>query len=159
MRWRRSTLLSGRTLFCCPILAVAEPTAGLDNGGRQLLQLRKVLRRNAGSRRPAACALPRIVSQLQGQKLNRGGARYPGLLPDLDSVLFERLGRRYLEETQVYRRGRPRFVDKMPNNFSHIALIHLMLPTARIIDIRREPMACCLSNLKQLYARGRNSAT
>jgi tetratricopeptide (TPR) repeat protein len=98
--------------------------------------------------------IPRIVSELQGQGLNRGGARYPDLLPGLDPVLFERLGRRYLEETQVYRHGRPRFVDKMPNNFSHIGLIHLMLPNARIIDIRREPMACCLSNLKQLYARG-----
>jgi tetratricopeptide (TPR) repeat protein len=96
----------------------------------------------------------RIVSELQGQGLNRGGARYPDLLPGLDPVLFERLGRRYLEETRVYRRGRPRFVDKMPNNFSHIGLIHLMLPNARIIDIRREPIACCLSNLKQLYARG-----
>jgi tetratricopeptide (TPR) repeat protein len=96
--------------------------------------------------------IPRIVSELQGP--DRGGARYPDLLPGLDPLLFERLGRRYLDETRVYRRGRPRFVDKMPNNFSHIGLIHLMLPNARIIDIRREPMACCVSNLKQLFARG-----
>jgi tetratricopeptide (TPR) repeat protein len=98
--------------------------------------------------------IPRIVSELQGQGPNRGGARYPDLLPGLDPLLFERLGRRYLDETRVYRCGRPRFVDKMPNNFWHIGLIHLMLPNARIIDIRREPMACCVSNLKQLYARG-----
>jgi len=98
--------------------------------------------------------IPRIVSELQGQGPNRGGARYPDLLPGLDPLLFERLGRRYLDETRAYRRGRPRFVDKMPNNFWHIGLIHLMLPNARIIDIRREPMACCVSNLKQLYARG-----
>jgi tetratricopeptide (TPR) repeat protein len=98
--------------------------------------------------------IPRIVAELQGQGPNRGGARYPDLLLGLDLLLFERLGRRYLEETRVYRRGRPRFVDKMPNNFQHIGLIHLMLPNARIIDIRREPMACCVSNLKQLFARG-----
>jgi tetratricopeptide (TPR) repeat protein len=98
--------------------------------------------------------IPRIVSELQGPGPNRGGARYPDLLPGLDPLLFERLGRRYLDETRVYRRGRPRFVDKMPNNFWHIGLIHLMLPNARIIDIRREPMACCVSNLKQLFARG-----
>jgi len=98
--------------------------------------------------------IPRIVSELQGQGPNRGGARYPDLLPGLDPLLFERLGRRYLDETRVYRRGRSRFVDKMPNNFWHIGLIHLMLPNASIIDIRREPMACCVSNLKQLYARG-----
>jgi hypothetical protein len=42
----------------------------------------------------------------------------------------------------------------MPNNFRHLGLIHLMLPNARIIDARREPMACCFSNLKQLFARG-----
>ena len=42
----------------------------------------------------------------------------------------------------------------MPNNFRHIGLIHLMLPNARIIDARREPMACCFSNLKQLFAQG-----
>jgi hypothetical protein len=48
----------------------------------------------------------------------------------------------------------PFFIDKMPNNFRHLGLIHLMLPNARIIDARREPMACCFSNLKQLFARG-----
>ena len=42
----------------------------------------------------------------------------------------------------------------MPNNFRHLGLIHLMLPNARIIDARREPMACCFSNLKQLFAKG-----
>ena len=98
--------------------------------------------------------IPRIVSEFQGQGSNCVSARYPDLLPGLDPLLFECLGRRYLDETRVYRRGRPRFVDKMPNNFRHIGLIHLMLPNARIIDIRREPMACCVSNLKQLFARG-----
>jgi sulfotransferase family protein len=42
----------------------------------------------------------------------------------------------------------------MPNNFRHIGLIHLMMPNAKIIDVRREPMACCFSNLKQLFAGG-----
>jgi hypothetical protein len=46
------------------------------------------------------------------------------------------------------------FIDKMPNNFRHIGLIQLILPNARIIDARREPMACCFSNLKQLFANG-----
>jgi hypothetical protein len=42
----------------------------------------------------------------------------------------------------------------MPNNFRHIGLIHLILPNAKIIDVRREPMACCFSNLKQLFVSG-----
>jgi hypothetical protein len=55
----------------------------------------------------------------------------------------------------VYRKtGRPFFIDKMPNNFRYIGLIHLMLPNAKIIDARREPMACCFGNLKQLFSSG-----
>jgi hypothetical protein len=46
----------------------------------------------------------------------------------------------------------------MPNNFRHIGLIHLMFPNARIIDARREPMACCMGNLKQLFAQGQEFA-
>ena len=42
----------------------------------------------------------------------------------------------------------------MPNNFRHIGLIKLILPNAKIIDARREPMACCFSGFKQLFAEG-----
>ena len=71
---------------------------------------------------------------------------------------FARLARRYLDDTRVYRTDTPRFIDKMPNNFRHIGLIHLMFPNAKIIDARREPMACCFGNLKQLFARGQEFA-
>ena len=68
--------------------------------------------------------------------------------------VFRALGERYMMDTRAYRRHKPFFIDKMPNNFRHIGLIYLMLPKAKIIDVRREPMACCFSNLKQLFARG-----
>jgi hypothetical protein len=42
----------------------------------------------------------------------------------------------------------------MPNNFLHVAMIHLALPNSKIIDARRHPMACCFSNFKQHYAKG-----
>jgi hypothetical protein len=64
------------------------------------------------------------------------------------------MGEKYLADTRVYRAGKPRFIDKMPNNFRHIGLIHLILPNAKIIDARREPLACCFSNFKQLFASG-----
>ena len=65
------------------------------------------------------------------------------------------LGERFLSEASRYRRlGRPFFIDKMPNNFWHIGLIHIILPRSTIIDVRREPMACCFSNFKQLFANG-----
>ncbi len=70
------------------------------------------------------------------------------------------LGQRFLAETQAYRRlGRPFFIDKMPNNFRHIGLIRLILPRATIIDVRREPMACCFSNLKQLFGANNHAFT
>jgi tetratricopeptide (TPR) repeat protein len=65
------------------------------------------------------------------------------------------LGDRYLRQTRVHRKtGAPFFIDKMPNNWLHVGLIHLMLPRARIIDARRHPMACCFSCFKQHFARG-----
>jgi hypothetical protein len=59
-----------------------------------------------------------------------------------------------LRGTRDYRSGKPFFIDKMPNNFRNIGLIHLMLPNARIIDARRDPMDCAFSNFRQLYANG-----
>ncbi|HUN57908.1 MAG TPA: sulfotransferase [Candidatus Binataceae bacterium] len=79
---------------------------------------------------------------------------YPDVLAELAPEDFRALGERYLNDTRVYRKHKPFFIDKMPNNFRHIGLIHLILPNAKIIDVRREPMACCLSNLKQLFAKG-----
>jgi hypothetical protein len=98
--------------------------------------------------------IPRIVLDLQGREPDLFNPRYPAVLAGLDSDDFLRLGEKYLADTRVYRTGKPFFIDKMPNNFRHIGLIHLMLPNAKIIDARREPMACCFSNFKQLFARG-----
>jgi tetratricopeptide (TPR) repeat protein len=98
--------------------------------------------------------IPRIVHDLQGRDPNPHNPRYPGVLAGLKAEDFLRLGEKYLADTRVYRAGKPFFIDKMPNNFRHIGLIHLILPNAKIIDARREPMACCFSNLKQLFANG-----
>ena len=98
--------------------------------------------------------VPRAVLDLQGYNPDLNNPRYPGCLTAMPADEFRALGEKYLADTQIYRTGKPRFIDKMPNNFRHIGLIHLMLPNARIIDARREPMACCFGNLKQLYARG-----
>ncbi|MEX0299248.1 MAG: sulfotransferase, partial [Kordiimonas sp.] len=57
-------------------------------------------------------------------------------------------------DTRMHRKGAPFFIDKMPNNFRHIGLIQLILPNAKIIDARRDPMACCFSGFKQLFAEG-----
>jgi tetratricopeptide (TPR) repeat protein len=98
--------------------------------------------------------IQRIAVDLQGRDPDLDNPRYPGVLAGMKSDDFLRLGAKYLTDTRVYRTGKAQFIDKMPNNFRHIGLIHLMLPNARIIDARREPMACCFSNLKQLFANG-----
>jgi tetratricopeptide (TPR) repeat protein len=98
--------------------------------------------------------IPRLAFELQGRNPDLWNPRYPGVLAQLDRDAVRRLGQRYLAETRAFRHGRPFFIDKNPNNFRHIGLIHLILPNAKIIDARREPMACCFSNLKQLFARG-----
>ena len=98
--------------------------------------------------------LPRIVVDLQGRDWSLDNPRYPAVLSQMSAADFRRLGEKYLSDTRVYRTGKARFIDKMPNNFRHLGLIHLMLPNARIIDARREPMACCFGNLKQLFAHG-----
>jgi len=95
-----------------------------------------------------------IVSRLRGFGPEAEEPRYPRILATLSAEDCRQLGEEYLAGTRVYRSGRPRFIDKMPNNFRHVGLIHLMLPQARIIDARREPMACCFSNFKQLFANG-----
>ena len=102
--------------------------------------------------------IPRLAAQLNGRGGEGEEPRYPAVLAQLSAAEFLRLGENYLRDTQVYRSGKPRFIDKMPNNFRHLGLIHLMLPNAKIIDARREPMACCFGNFKQLFARGQEFA-
>jgi hypothetical protein len=99
--------------------------------------------------------IQRIVMELRGRAEDIENPRFPGVLAQLQEEDFRRFGERYLADTRVFRReGRPRFIDKMPNNFRYIGLMHLMLPNAKVIDIRREPMACCFGNLKQLFSSG-----
>jgi hypothetical protein len=98
--------------------------------------------------------IPRLVLELQGREAEGENPRYPQILEELTPEDFSRMGERYIHDTRAYRGAKPRFIDKMPNNFRHLGLIHLILPNAKIIDARREAMACCFSNFKQLFAAG-----
>lgn len=94
----------------------------------------------------------RYASEICGQDSHCGLPENPEALSRLTAQDAHALGERFLAETAAYRRsGKPFFIDKMPNNFWHIGFIHLILPQAAIIDVRREPMACGFSNLKQLF--------
>jgi tetratricopeptide (TPR) repeat protein len=85
----------------------------------------------------------------------QGDARYFDLLSDIGEDESRELGSSYLQRVRVQRReGTPLFIDKTPNNFLHLALIHLILPGARIVDVRRHPIACGWSVFRHLFARG-----
>ena len=80
---------------------------------------------------------------------------WPEKLANAPPEDLKRMGETFLERTRVQRKsGKPFFIDKLPNNWLHVGLIHLILPNAKIIDARRHPMACCFSNFKQHFARG-----
>jgi tetratricopeptide (TPR) repeat protein len=98
--------------------------------------------------------ITRLVVRLHGRTFDEGAPAYPANLREMPLDRLRAFGEKYLADTQVYRSGKPFFIDKNPNNFRHLGLIHLILPNARIIDARREPMACCFSNFKQLFAAG-----
>ncbi|MEO1311028.1 MAG: sulfotransferase [Pseudomonadota bacterium] len=101
--------------------------------------------------------LPHILAlahRLNGRRRLGDDPRYPGVLEGTDAAKRAEYGERYLADTAIYRTGAPRFTDKMPNNFRHIGLIRTILPNARIIDARRDAMACCFSGFKQLFAEG-----
>ena len=101
--------------------------------------------------------LPNILSlahRLRGRKQLTDREHYPRILHNLSTDELHALGQDYLDNTRIHRSGAPFFTDKMPNNFRHIGLIQLILPNAKIIDARRNPMDCCWSGFKQLFAEG-----
>lgn len=102
--------------------------------------------------------LPDIIAfarRLGGRTKRDQSSTYPEILTELDADACLALGEEFLERTRIHRKlGRPFFIDKMPNNFSHLGLIHLILPRAKIIDARRHPLGCCFSAFKQHFARG-----
>lgn len=90
---------------------------------------------------------------------NNEGINYLDRLARLNAGQLKALGEEYIERTAIQRKtDKPFFIDKMPVNWRHIGLIHLILPNAKIIDTRRHPLDCCLSNFKQHYGMGHHNS-
>ena len=127
---------------------------GLPRTGSTLLE--QIL--SSHSQVEGTMELPEIIAMTRA--LRRAGdasASYHDALAALPPEEFAALGARFLARTRVQRKtGAPFFIDKMPNNFLHLGLIHLMLPNAKVVDARRHPLACCFSGFKQHFARGQN---
>jgi len=98
--------------------------------------------------------LGRMIGKLN--KRRQGGEEYPESVLGLTADDARALGKSYLDSTQRYRTGKPRFIDKMPNNFPSIGLLKLILPNAKVINARRHPLDSCLGSYKQLFFKGQS---
>ena len=102
--------------------------------------------------------LPEIgnITRTIGRSFTLGpGSVYPERLGQMDKQEIASLGARYIANTRYYRKSqKPYFIDKMPANWAFVGLIRTILPQARIIDARRDPMAVCFSAFKQLFGNG-----
>jgi len=101
--------------------------------------------------------LPNVLSlsqRLRRHLVNGATPGYPQVLELLSQKELTEFGEEFIEDTRSHRQSAPLFIDKMPNNFRHIGLIKLILPRAKIIDARRNPLDCCFSGFKQLFAEG-----
>ncbi|MCH2487043.1 MAG: sulfotransferase [Erythrobacter sp.] len=161
---RMSEELQAQQDICMPDLFASKPGGGdpardpifilgLPRAGSTLLE--QILASH--SQIDGTLELPNVLAlahRLRGRKA--GQSRYPQVLHDLTLEQLTGFGRDFLANTRIHRQGAPFFIDKMPNNFRHIALIHLILPNATIIDARRDPMDCCFSGFKQLFAEGQD---
>jgi tetratricopeptide (TPR) repeat protein len=90
-------------------------------------------------------------------RYRRDHVAYPKAVLELRTKDFRAYGQQYMEETRGYRfTSRPFFTDKLPNNFSHVGLMHLILPNAKIINARRHPCDSCLGSYRQLWGEGQH---
>ena len=138
--------------------SVADPifVLGLPRSGSTLVE--QIL--SSHSSVEGTMELPEIAAMansLDKWKPGPGGPKYPEVLAGMEAESFSELGQSYIEQTRIQRHlNTPFFIDKLPNNFAHVGLIHLILPRARIIDIRRHPLACGFSLFKEHFAGGQN---
>jgi tetratricopeptide (TPR) repeat protein len=103
--------------------------------------------------------LRKITGRLE-KEAEQKAPPYPVLLKDIEAERFRSLGEEYLETTRRHRKtGKLYFTDKMPSNYNHVGFIHLALPNARIIDVRRHPLDCCFSCFKHYFPAGQPLST
>jgi len=104
--------------------------------------------------------LPQIVMMSAALgKTRSDNLAYPELLRHMHPEELASLGKTYLDQTAPHRHADlPYFTDKMPANFSHAGFIRLILPNAKIIDARRNPLDTCVGNYRQLFAQGKKQS-
>jgi tetratricopeptide (TPR) repeat protein len=147
-----------RAVFAAPLLARAAPAekpahtpifvVGMPRAGSTLVE--QILASH--SLVEGTMELPVLGNMVRDLSLRRflsNPDAYPECIRDLNASTLADLGAHYLDESNAYRRtNRPYFVDKRPSNWLDAGLIRLILPHAKIVDVRREPMAACFAMYK-----------
>ena len=148
------TFFGRREGFGCatpgPIFVVGMPRSG-STLVQEILAAHSVVER-AGELRD----LNNMALRMRADRPGSGNPyRYPEILEHLDAGGIRSLGEEYLKRTRPRRKsGLPFFVDKLPENFIYAGLIHLILSNAKIIDVRRHPLDCCLSCFTNYFPEG-----
>ncbi|HEX9805742.1 MAG TPA: sulfotransferase, partial [Alteraurantiacibacter sp.] len=126
---------------------------GLPRAGSTLIE--QIL--SSHSRVEGTMELPDIPAMAMREAKAAGGdiRAWPAALAAMDAARCAELGAEFLERTQVQRKTeKPFYIDKLPNNWSYAGFIHAILPNAKIVDARRDPLDCCFSNFRQHFAKG-----
>jgi tetratricopeptide (TPR) repeat protein len=158
---RRSKALFTREFFAARAgcgLAARDPIfiVGLPRSGSTLLE--QILASHSQVEGTMELPdVPRIARELAARGDVDDETGFFAAVDELSGAQLRALGERYLEGTRIFRKDdAPFFIDKMPNNWLYVGLIHLMLPHSTIIDARRHPLGCCFSCFKQQFARGQS---
>ena len=99
--------------------------------------------------------LPQVISE----ESRRRKQLFPHWVKAMTPADWQRLGNRYLERTDHWRKQRPRFTDKLPNNWQYVGAIMAMLPGARVVIVRRDPLETCLGCYRQFLANNEFTRT
>ncbi len=100
-----------------------------------------------------ASELPYLNQVIDGESRSRGRP-FPAWASEASAEDWARLGRNYLDSSARWRTERPIATDKLPDNWMYAGAIRAMLPEARIIECRRDPLETCWSCYKQLFGPG-----
>ena len=134
------------------------PAANPDDPGREVIFIVSLPRSGSTLTEQILASHPQVSGTLElpdlPEVLSEASTRYQAAFPDWAPALsrddWQALGGRYLERTQRWRRERPRMTDKLPGNWRHIGAILSMLPNARVVVVRRDPLETCLACYRML---------
>lgn len=138
---RRAVIAGAET--AAPIFIVGMPRSGSTLTEQILSSHSQVF--GAGEIRTFHDAMAGVFSRDFGASI-----RFPEVFRFLSAGQARQIAGDYLAHVPNHE-GAPRFTDKMLTNFMYVGLIHIIMPQARIIHIRRNPVDTCLSCFTRLF--------